>query len=233
MVDLQATPECPLSGVLAERQGNGTGPLPHPGDDRAPASSRSPHKLVADLNQFLRGWRPHYRWATRRCPCPPRQVRRGADGAVAVQAPRPTRSRSWLKLLIGSGNHLALERLVDHRLWTHRPCRPVRSVGKPYEGEPHARIDRELETGMCHGQGYRIWAPEGNLGDECRGLPLRPATAPAPDPTPLRQLGPEFDKISKYAVLCGSRCCRQAPSEGPGMGLRPGLPLANSLALIP
>ena len=80
---------------------------------------------------------------------------------------------------------------------------------------------------MCHGQGDRIWAPEGNLGDECRGLPLRPATALAPTRLRYGNSAREFDKISKYALLCGSRCCRQAPSEGPGMGLRPGLPLAQ------
>jgi MFS family permease len=28
------------------------------------------HKLVADLNQFLRGWRQYHRWATRRCALP-------------------------------------------------------------------------------------------------------------------------------------------------------------------
>src|SRR6266571_2520842 len=81
--------------------------------------------------------------------CPHRQVRRGADGAAAVQTPRPTRPRLRAE---------AADRLRqpprpgtaggDHRLRTYRACRPVKDVGKPCDREGHARIDGgELETG--------------------------------------------------------------------------------------
>src|SRR6266571_5176561 len=98
--------------------------------------------------------------------CPHRQVRRGADGAAAVQTPRPTRPRLRAE---------AADRLRqpprpgtaggDHRLWTHRACRPVKDVGKPCDREGHARIDGgELETGHAVARATGSGRPRETLG---------------------------------------------------------------------
>jgi hypothetical protein len=54
---------------------------------------------------------------------------------------------------------------------------------------------------VCRGQGYRIWAPEGNLGDERRAY--RHHLLPRQLPTRLRygNSARQFDKIRTYAVL--------------------------------
>src|SRR5215207_3535457 len=71
------------------------------------------HKLVADLNQFLRGWRQYYRWgnSTVRFARLDRYVEERMALLLSKRHARRGRGHG-LKLLIGSGNRLGLERLV-------------------------------------------------------------------------------------------------------------------------
>src|SRR6266536_1666020 len=71
------------------------------------------HLLVADLNLFLRGWRQYYRWGNSTV----RFARIDKDVvermALLLSKRHARRGRGYgLKLLIGSGNRLGLERLV-------------------------------------------------------------------------------------------------------------------------
>ena len=71
------------------------------------------HKLIADLNQFLRGWRQYYRWgnSTVRFARLDRYVEERMALLLSKRHARRGRGHG-LKLLIGSGNRLGLERLV-------------------------------------------------------------------------------------------------------------------------
>jgi RNA-directed DNA polymerase len=71
------------------------------------------HKLVADLNQFLRGWRQYYRWgnSTVRFARLDKYVEERMALLLSKRHARRGRGHG-LKLLIGSGNRLGLERLV-------------------------------------------------------------------------------------------------------------------------
>ena len=71
------------------------------------------HLLVADLNLFLRGWRQYYRWgnSTVRFARIDKYVEERM--ALLLSKRHARRGRGYgLKLLIGSGNRLGLERLV-------------------------------------------------------------------------------------------------------------------------
>ncbi len=71
------------------------------------------HLLVAELNQFLRGWRQYYRYGnSTRCFA---KLDRYVDERMALLLSKRhgRRGRGYgLKLIIGSGNRLGLERLV-------------------------------------------------------------------------------------------------------------------------
>jgi RNA-directed DNA polymerase len=71
------------------------------------------HKLVADLNQFLRGRRQYYRWgnSTVRFARLDRYVEERMALLLSKRHARRGRGHG-LKLIIGSGNRLGLERLV-------------------------------------------------------------------------------------------------------------------------
>src|SRR4029453_8059981 len=71
------------------------------------------HKLVADLNQFLRGWRQYSRWGNSRVRFPRLDEYVEERVALLLSKRHARRGRGHgLKLLIGSGNRLGLERLV-------------------------------------------------------------------------------------------------------------------------
>jgi hypothetical protein len=77
---------------------------------------------------------------------------------------------------------------------------------------------------VCHGQGHRIWAPEGNLGDERRGLPLRPTTAPAPYPTLSRRVGADVQLPRSLRLLADRRLAPQTPPRAEHAHPGPPLP---------
>jgi RNA-directed DNA polymerase len=71
------------------------------------------HKLVADLNQFLRGWRQYYRWGNSTVRFARLDAYVEERMALLLSKRHARRGRGHgLKLLIGSGNRLGLERLV-------------------------------------------------------------------------------------------------------------------------
>jgi RNA-directed DNA polymerase len=70
-------------------------------------------KLVADLNQFLRGWRQYYRWGNSTVRFARLDSYVEERMALLLSKRHARRGRGHgLKLLIGSGNRLGLERLV-------------------------------------------------------------------------------------------------------------------------
>jgi hypothetical protein len=86
---------------------------------------------------------------------------------------------------------------------------PVKNVGKPCAGEPHARFDgRGLETeaipAMVEAKAARGETPAGALRPTAEPL----ATAPAPDPPRLRSLM----LASSIVGLAGSVLVLSSPS---------------------
>ncbi len=71
------------------------------------------YRLVADLNQFLRGWRQYYRWGNSTVRFARLDSYVEERMALLLSKRHARRGRGHgLKLLIGSGNRLGLERLV-------------------------------------------------------------------------------------------------------------------------
>ena len=140
---------------------------------------------------FLRGWAGYFRFGNSALILG--QIRNYALTRLALWlSKRGKRRRAWgwgMTQILNSPNHLGLIRLDGivvpprpFRAWQSRTP-PVKNVGKPCAGEPHARFDgRGLETEAI---------PATVEAKAARGKPQagapRPtakpiATAPAPDP---------------------------------------------------
>ena len=128
-------------------------------------------QVVQEINLFLRGWAGYFRYGNSAHAFD--QIRRYAVMRLAVFiAKRHQRGRAWgFAQIYCSGDDLGLISLNGivvaprpHRAWRGNRTPPVKGVGEPCAGEPHARFDgRGLETERYYG-----------------------VTAPAPDPTNLR-----------------------------------------------
>ena len=147
-------------------------------------------QIVEELNLFLRGWAGYFRYGNSALLLG--QIRNYALRRLALWlSKRGNRRRAWgwgmtqVLLLTESPG-------PDQPRWDRRPAQavaglesrmpPVKNVGKPCAGEPHARFD---------GRGLETEASDHGRSESCRGeTPGRSAktysrisaTAPVPDP---------------------------------------------------
>ena len=142
------------------------------------------HLLVEELNRFLRGWRQYFRYgnSSRSFAKLDRYVTERMALLLSKRPPRPGQRHEAHHHVREPPRPRQPGR--ERRVRPARACRPVKGVGKPCEGEPHARIDGgRLETGrrplvrgeMCSGETPGIGA----------GTYRRP-TSPRQPPTLLR-----------------------------------------------
>ena len=115
--------------------------------------------LVAEINQFLRGWRQYYQWgnSTRRFAALDAYVKERM--ALLLSKRHGRRGRGYgLKLYISSGNNLGLERADgNHHIPADRASGQMKDVGERLEGEPHEPFDGEgLETDMSDHGGAKL-----------------------------------------------------------------------------
>ena len=123
-------------------------------------------QVVWEINLFLRGWAGYFRYGNSTHAFDPRRY--AVMRLTLFIAKRHQRGRAWgFAQIYCSGGDLGLISLNGivvaprpHRAWRENRTPPVKGVGEPCAGEPHARFDvRGLET-----ERYGV-------------------TAPAPDPT--------------------------------------------------
>ena len=97
----------------------------------------------------------------------------------------------------------------------------MKDVGKPCEGEPHARIDGgRLETGRRPRSKRKL--SRGNAGQGRRDLPSISATAPAAYPPPVRELRSNIRCDQPVRPGTAGRVRGQAPQTQPYLGYAPG-----------
>ena len=145
-------------------------------------------RIVQDVNRFLRGWAGYFRYGKRVSGVQQAaMVRRAAAIPVVDEATRLAASLADASLLdcraagAAHARWLGCYTAVEPTVAGEVECRPVKDVGEPCAGEPHARFEGEgLETGndaMARGHGRR----RETVRDERHCLPL--CTAPALHPT--------------------------------------------------